>query len=368
MSSPTILTVNLGARSYPIYIGAGILKNAGEIIAKQSARKRVFVITDQNVEPHYREALEKSMTEQGIVMHTEVIAPGEASKTMLMVDQIMEWIFEYAPERGDVLIALGGGVIGDITGFVASIVLRGIKFIQIPTTLLAMVDSSVGGKTGVNNQYGKNLIGSFYQPCAVLIDTNTLKTLPPRELRAGYAEIVKYGLIKDKEFFIWLETEAHRVLARDGNALIRAIHQSASMKAAIVGADERESGERALLNLGHTFGHALEKAMGYTGDLLHGEAVSIGMALAFGFAASLGKCSKEDAQRVKAHLEKTGLPTELPPEKKWKSEGIIEDMFQDKKVQNGQLVLILPRSIGEAYIEKTIEESALARFLATHCA
>ncbi|MFZ1989775.1 MAG: 3-dehydroquinate synthase [Alphaproteobacteria bacterium] len=363
------LTVPLGERAYDIWIGTGLLSRAGELIAPHLKRKRVFVVTDQNVEAQHAATLEDSLSMRGIeVASLIVLAPGESTKNFDQVGSLLSVCLGAGLERSDVLIALGGGVIGDITGFAAAIALRGVNFIQIPTTLLAQVDSSVGGKTGIDTTYGKNTIGAFHQPKLVLIDTDVLKTLPKRELLAGYAEVVKYGLIKDAKFFDWLEKNGPSLLQGDDAARVYAIERSCAIKAEVAGADEREEGERALLNLGHTFGHALESETGFSNELVHGEAVSIGMMMAAKFSAELGLMPQLEVARIEHHLKETGLPARLTDRginRKFGPETILAHMRHDKKVRGGKITLILLKAIGEAFIARDIDDARLLAFLHT---
>ena len=355
-----------GWPDYDIHIGPGLLPRAGELIAPLLARPRTFIITDENVAALHLHTLQQSLDAAGIAHDALVLPAGEATKSWDNLQRVVEALLAAELERGDHLIAFGGGVIGDLAGFAAAITRRGMPFIQIPTTLLAQVDSSVGGKTGINSPtHGKNLIGAFHQPAIVIADTGVLKTLPRRELLAGYAEVVKYGLLGDADFFAWLEEHGAQVLAFDEAALTQAIATSCRAKAAIVNEDAREKGRRALLNLGHTFGHAWEAALGYDGTLLHGEGVAIGMVQAFRFSERLGLCPPGRAQRVAAHLEAVGLPTSL---KRYLNrlpgaEDLLALMRQDKKAQAGRLVFILARDIGEAFIAKDVAEREVLAFL-----
>jgi len=357
--------VALGERSYDILIENGALDRAGELLAPFAARGRFIVITDKNIVPNQLYRLETSLTEAGIASAVEVLAPGEGSKSWKVLERLTDALLAYGVERSDTIVALGGGVIGDLVGFAASILKRGCRFVQVPTTLLAQVDSSVGGKTAINSRAGKNLIGSFHQPSFVLIDPTTLDSLPPREVRAGYAEVVKYGLIDDAPFFSWCEQQGSKLLAGDAEARVAAITTSVTAKARIVGEDEREtSGRRALLNLGHTFGHALEAETGFSDRLLHGEAVAAGMALAFRFSAAQGLCSDEDARRVTAHIKSAGLPATL------QTAGIDADgatlvahMMHDKKMEGGRLPFLLARGIGQTFLDKQVDLGAVAAFL-----
>jgi 3-dehydroquinate synthase len=345
------INVDLGERSYKIYSGKNLLSQADVMISPFLKRKRVFVITDSNVESLHRRTLEESLRNSDISSHWSVITAGEGSKNFANLQKILAEILAHAPERNDLIIAFGGGVIGDLAGFAASILLRGISFIQIPTTLLAMVDSSVGGKTGINTEQGKNLVGTFYQPKMVIMDLSLLDTLPQREILAGYAEIVKYGLLGDAEFFFWLEENYRSVLEKETNALAYAISKSCLKKAEIVAKDEREGNVRALLNLGHTFGHALEKRTFYSDRLLHGEAVALGIILAFEYSAWHGLCSEADASRVLAHIRAVGLPDNINDlELDVGAKDLVSDMLQDKKVQGGKLTLILAKAIGDCFV------------------
>ncbi|MAB13782.1 3-dehydroquinate synthase [Parvibaculum sp.] len=357
--------VELGERGYDIHVGPGLIAQAGKYLEPLLRRARVAIVTDETVARHHLPALTASLDEHGIA-HDEIVLPaGESTKSFAQLEKLTEWLLETGVERGDLVIALGGGVIGDLTGFAASIVRRGVDFAQIPTTLLSQVDSSVGGKTGINTKQGKNLAGAFHQPRLVLADTDALKTLPMRDFLAGYAEVVKYGLIDDRDFFDWLETNLDAIKAGDDAARSYAIVKSCEAKAAIVAADERESNVRALLNLGHTFGHALEAATGFSNKLVHGEGVAVGMALAFDYSARLGLCPSQDAVRVHRHLERAGLPCSLAdiPGPLPDAEGLIALMGQDKKVVDGKLTFILVRGIGEAFITRDADRGTLKALL-----
>ncbi|TMJ38823.1 MAG: 3-dehydroquinate synthase [Alphaproteobacteria bacterium] len=360
------VAVDLGTRRYEIAIGEGLLAEAGKRIKPFLRRPVVAIVTDSNVASRHLDGLQQSLAEAGISATVIVLPPGEATKSYRHLAETLDGLLAAGIERRDMVIALGGGVIGDLAGFAASILRRGVDFIQIPTTLLAQVDSSVGGKTGINSPHGKNLVGAFHQPRAVLIDIALLDTLPRRELAAGYAEVAKYGLLGDAPFFSWLEANAPSLFAGDAQSRIKAITRSCEMKAAIVIEDETETGVRALLNLGHTFGHALEAATGFSSRLLHGEAVSIGMAQAFRFSERQGLAAAGNAARVEKHLRSVGLPTrlsdipgELPAPAK-----LLEIMRQDKKAVAGKLTFILVRGIGEAFITRDIEETDVLAFLA----
>jgi 3-dehydroquinate synthase len=354
MSSDSRLRVELGARSYDILIGAGLIADAGRHI--RPLADRALIVTDANVASLHLPTLQAALERAGIAQHTIRLPAGEQTKDFAYLARLSEEILSHRIERGSLLIALGGGVIGDITGFAASILLRGIDFVQIPTTLLAQVDSSVGGKTGINTSQGKNLVGTFHQPRLVLADLDALATLPKREIRAGYAEVVKYGLIADAAFFAWLED--HGAALVDGNTEARrhAVAVSCAAKARIVGADEREAGQRALLNLGHTFGHALEAECGYGDELLHGEAVAIGMVMAFDLSARLGLCPTADAARLARHLASVGLPTGLDAidGRRFAPDRLIEHMRRDKKVAQGRIAFVLTRGIGQAFLAKDV--------------
>jgi len=359
------INVALGERSYDITISDGLLAHAGHTIAALLTRPVTAIVTDENVARHHLKTLSDSLTEAGI-KHTSIVLPaGESTKSYTHLARVCDDIIAAGMERNDRIIALGGGVIGDLAGFAAAIVRRGIGFIQIPTSLLAQVDSSVGGKTGVNSSHGKNLVGAFHQPVAVLADISVLNTLPARELAAGYAEVAKYGLLGDEEFFSWLEDNASRIFAGDPQARIRAIRTSCEAKAAIVARDEREAGDRALLNLGHTFGHALESATGYSDKLLHGEGVAIGMAQAFRFSEQLGICTPGAAARMEKHLKSVGLPTDVSGIREHLPDArqLVEIMRQDKKAEAGRINFVMVKDVGNAYIDKTIEEDGLIKFL-----
>ena len=360
------LRVELGNRAYGILVGPRLIERAGREIEPLLRRRQVVIVSDETVARHCLPQLRDSLSKAEIAHHTVLLPPGEETKDLDHFGRLVEEILALGIERGTMLVALGGGVVGDVTGFAAATLLRGIDFVQIPTTLLAQVDSSVGGKTGINTRIGKNLIGAFYQPRLVLADTTTLSTLPQRELLAGYAEIAKYGLIRDAGFFAWLEAEGRAVCDLAPAPLRRAVMTSCAMKADIVASDEREEGDRALLNFGHTFGHALETETGFSARLLHGEAVGLGMVLAFDFAARMGLAAPEESRRVRRHLDEMGLPTQLsaigltgiPADR------LIAHMSKDKKVRDGRITLILPRQIGEAFVMKDAPLDELRDFLA----
>lgn len=365
-----VLRVALGERSYDISIGADLLDAAGDLLAPVLPGRRVVVVTDANLArtPH-PERLEAALARAGIAHRRIVLPAGESSKSWPVLEGLLDELLAQRAERSLTLVALGGGVIGDLVGFAAAILLRGVEYVQIPTTLLAQVDSAVGGKTGINSRHGKNLIGAFHQPRAVLIDTSVLDDLPLRELKAGYAEVVKYGFIRDAAFFAWLEANGAALLAGDPAARAHAIHRSLAVKAAVVAADEREtSGERALLNFGHTFAHAYEALAGYDGGLLHGEAVSVGMAAAFALSARLGLCPADEFERACAHLTALGLPVRIGAvsNRPFPADELLAAMSRDKKVQNAQLRFVLARRIGEAFTRGDVPEPAVRAVLAEH--
>ena len=345
------VNVDLADRSYKILIGLGLLAESGHHIAPFLRRKRVAVVTDNTVAPLHLEGLRQGLAVAGIDMVSQIIPAGERSKNWQCLGETVEWLLAERIERNDVVIALGGGVIGDLVGFAAAILRRGIRFIQIPTSLLAQVDSSVGGKTGINAPQGKNLIGAFHQPALVLVDIAVLETLAPRDFLAGYGEVVKYGLLGDATFFDWLETNGTALVQGDRASRIAAVKRACEMKSAIVARDETEQGDRALLNLGHTFCHALEAATGYSDRLLHGEGVAIGCALAFELSARLGVCSQEASSRVRAHFSAMGMKTDMAdiPGDLPEAATLLELMGQDKKVVDGQLRFILVNDIGVSF-------------------
>jgi shikimate kinase/3-dehydroquinate synthase len=360
------VAVALGERSYDVLIGPGLLKQAGALIAERLGKVKCGIVTDENVAKHHLAALQDSLAAAGLQSEAIVLTPGEATKSFRELGPLCERLLEMGLERGDIVVPFGGGVIGDLAGFAAGILRRGIRFVQIPTSLLAQVDSSVGGKTGINTPQGKNLIGVFHQPSLVIADTDVLTTLPAREMRAGYAEVAKYGLLGDAAFFSWLEKNWQGVFANGGPPLAHAVETSVMAKAAIVARDETETGDRALLNLGHTFGHALEAWTGFSSRLLHGEGVSIGMVQAFRFSEEQGLCRKGTAERVERHLKAAGLPTrvsEIPGGKADAAE-LLRLMGQDKKVRQGKLTFILVRDIGEAFIARDVPPEAVRTFLA----
>jgi 3-dehydroquinate synthase len=353
------LVVGLGERSYPIHIGPGILDRP-ELLAPHLGGRRAVVVTNETLAPLYADRLEQALAAAGAASGRIVIPDGEQYKTWQTLDTVYGALLEARADRRTILVALGGGVVGDLAGFAAASYQRGIPFVQVPTTLLAQVDSSVGGKTGINHPLGKNMIGAFHQPLAVVADTGTLATLPDREFRAGLAEVVKYGAIHDAGFFAWLETNLGALLARDPAALAHAIHRSCEVKAEIVSLDEREAGPRALLNLGHTFGHAIETIQGY-GAWLHGEAVAAGMVMAARLSVRLGRLASADAERLVALIARAGLPTEPP---RMAPAAWLEAMGRDKKNESGRITLILLDALGRARIDKAAPLGDLESFLA----
>lgn len=356
------LNVSLGARSYPIYIGSGLLGRA-ELLVDKLKTPRVAVVTNETVARYYLQTLTDALRGAGVVVTPVVLPDGEEYKNWQTLNLIFDALLASRCDRSTTVVALGGGVVGDMAGFAAACYQRGVPFIQIPTTLLAQVDSSVGGKTGINHPLGKNMIGAFHQPRAVIADTDTLDTLPDRELKAGLAEVIKYGLIRDLPFFQWLEAHMERLLARDGEALTYAIERSCANKAEIVAEDETESGVRALLNLGHTFGHAIEAGLGY-GMWLHGEAVAAGMAMAADLSRRLGWLSRGEVERIRALLERAGLPVTGP---RLGAARYLELMSLDKKVASGRLRLILLRAIGQGVISSEAAEDQIRATIDACC-
>ncbi|MES2157310.1 MAG: 3-dehydroquinate synthase [Pseudomonadota bacterium] len=360
-----IVRVALDARSYDIRIEQGAIDRAGDTLAPYARKGRLVVVTDAHVAVAQLPRLDASLRAAGITLEPIILPPGEQTKSWRHLEHLLDALLALEIERGDHIVALGGGVIGDLVGFAASVLKRGCHFIQVPTTLLAQVDSSVGGKTAINTAAGKNLVGSFYQPSLVLIDPSTLDSLPLRETRAGYAEVVKYGLIDDPDFFGWCEANAAALLAGDPDARTIAVERSVRAKAAIVADDEREtSGRRALLNLGHTFGHALEADTGFCDRLLHGEGVAAGMALAFRYSARLGLCPQVDADRVTAHLRAVGLPHDLETAHvRADGAALVGHMMHDKKMAAGTLPFLLARGIGQTFLSKDVVLNDVAAFL-----
>lgn len=358
---PTKVHVDLPGRAYDILIGPDLLAQSGAKIAPMGGRKHVCILTDENVAGLHLQTLQDALGQAGLTSDVLILPPGEGTKCWAQLERSVEWLLAQKVERGDIVVAFGGGVIGDLAGFAAAILRRGVRFVQIPTSLLAQVDSSVGGKTGINSPSGKNLIGAFHQPSLVLADTALLGTLTSRDFLAGYGEVVKYGMLGDAAFFDWLEAEGPALAAGDMDARVRAVTRSCQMKADIVQRDETEQGDRALLNLGHTFCHALEAATGYSDRLLHGEGVAIGCALAFELSARLGLCSQEEPSRVRAHLRDMGMKVDIAdiegdlPD----AAGLLALMGQDKKVQDGKLRFILARGIGDAFITSDVPGDAV---------
>ncbi|SFP25257.1 3-dehydroquinate synthase [Tranquillimonas alkanivorans] len=353
--------VELGARAYDVRIGTGLIERAGAEIAPLLKRPRVAVLTDEHVAKAHLDRLRAGLSAEGVEMTALALPAGEATKGWPEFSRAVEWLLAERVERRDVVVAFGGGVIGDLAGFAAAVLRRGVRFVQIPTTLLAQVDSSVGGKTGINSSHGKNLIGAFHQPSLVLADIGALDTLPPRDFLAGYGEVVKYGLLGDAGFFEWLERNGLALAQGDAQARLHAVKRSVEMKAEIVARDETEQGDRALLNLGHTFCHAFEAATGYSDRLLHGEGVAVGCALAFETSARLGLCSQEEPSRVRAHLREMGMKTDLSdiPGEFPDADGLLDLMAQDKKVIDGRLRFILARAIGDAFVAEDVDRDVV---------
>jgi 3-dehydroquinate synthase len=357
--------VGLGERAYDVLVGEGLLDQAGRLIAPFQKRGRTAVVSDETVWALHGARLTAALASAGVEALPVIVAPGEQTKSFEGLADVSDRLLALELDRGDIVTAFGGGVVGDLAGFAAAVYKRGIDFVQIPTTLLAQVDSSVGGKTAIDTPRGKNLVGAFHQPKLVLADLSVLSTLPDREMRAGYAEIIKYGLLGDRDFFEWLEANAAAVLAREPAALAHAVARSVEMKAEIVAEDEREQGRRALLNLGHTFGHALESETGYGAALLHGEAVGVGMALAFRFSARQGLANGQDAERATRAIAASGLPTALSDVAghPFDARRLVTHMGQDKKAEAGQLTFILARALGDAFVAKDVDAAAVREFL-----
>ena len=366
MSRDQRLAVELGARSYDVVVGSGLLGRAGPALTNVLRRPDAIIVTDANLAgtPHLG-VLERSLEAAGITRRRVVLPSGESTKSMAQLAELLDRLLDLGVERTTTIVALGGGVIGDLAGFAAAVLLRGLDYVQVPTTLLAQVDSAIGGKTGINTRHGKNRVGAFHQPRLVLADTAVLASLPPRELAAGYAEVVKYGLIDRPDFFAWLEAHGREVLAGAPAARQHAVLESCRAKAAVVAADEREGGVRALLNLGHTFAHALEAACGYGDELLHGEAVALGMVLAFDLSVRLGLCPAADAERVRTHLAAAGLPTTLGAVRAegFAAETLLAAMGHDKKAQAGRPRFVLARGIGRAFAGAEVAPADLAALL-----
>ncbi|NNE52485.1 MAG: 3-dehydroquinate synthase [Sulfitobacter sp.] len=360
-----VVEVNLPGREYEVRIGPGLVADVGKQILPLLHRNRVAVVTETRVAERHLAALEAGLAKAGVMMEALQLPPGEGTKDWTHLMRVVDWLLDQRIERRDVVVAFGGGVIGDLVGFAAAILRRGVRFVQIPTSLLAQVDSSVGGKTGINAAQGKNLIGAFHQPSLVLADTGLLDSLPERDFLAGYGEVMKYGLLGDAAFFDWLEREGPALARGDAEARLRAVRRSVEMKAEIVVRDETEQGDRALLNLGHTFCHALEAATGYSDRLLHGEGVAIGCALAFELSARLGLCAQEEPSRVRAHLRTMGMKTDLSdiPGDLPDAAALLDLMGQDKKVIDGKLRFILARGIGEAFVTSDVPGQAVLGLL-----
>lgn len=360
-----IVTIDLDSRAYDIFIGTSLLFRINDFIPESLEGKAVFIVTDKNIQ-QYAQQVQALISEQGArFCELKVLPAGEKTKAFEYVEEVSTWMLKNNIDRNALVIAVGGGVIGDLTGFCASITMRGVPYIQVPTTLLSQVDSSVGGKTGINTPQGKNLVGSFYQPTAVIADIDTLKTLPKRELLAGYAEVVKYGLIQDAGFFTWLEQNAEKVCNLDESAIAHVIEVSCKAKAAVVEADEKEHGRRALLNLGHTFGHALEAEAGYGSIILHGEAVAIGTIMAFDLSYRMGLCSQDDLYRIEHHFSEIGLQTQASSIDALDTtvDRLIKVMKHDKKALNGKMAFILTTGIGEAFLSSDVDEGLVREVL-----
>ena len=360
---PENLTVDLGERSYAIRIGSGLLDQAGQLMLPVMLGRRAFIVTDDTVAPLYLARLQASLDRAGISHVAHILPAGESTKSFAHLETLLDDMLAARVERSTMVVALGGGVVGDLTGIAAAICLRGVDFVQIPTTLLAQVDSSVGGKTGINTRKGKNLVGSFHQPRLVLVDTATLDTLTHRHVLAGYGEVIKYGCIDDPDFFAWLEENAARLIAGDGQARRYAIATSCRAKARIVAADEREGGVRALLNLGHTCGHALDAEVGFTDEILHGEAVVMGMVMAFRLSAEMGLAPAADLERLQRHFKSLGLPATLPPNRVWDAERLLHHMAGDKKVKDGKVIFVLARGIGASFLTRDVPAEAVQAML-----
>jgi len=372
VTEQTRIPVQLGGRTYDVFVGSGLLREAARrtatMIQAYAPNRPVPIVADENARKHHGQVLEASLSNAGFRTVWYTVESGEHSKSWDSLARLTDWMLELGIERSDYVFALGGGVVGDLVGFASAILKRGCGFIQLPTTLLSQVDSSVGGKTAINTERGKNMIGAFHQPGLVLIDTDTLASLPDREMRAGYAEVIKYGLLGDSGFFEWLESNGEEVLSRKQGALTQAIATSVAAKAQIVAEDEREtSGTRALLNLGHTFGHALEAETGFSNRLLHGEAVALGMVLAARYSARLGLMSTEQADRAAAAIDAAGLPSDVATlSLECNGAKLIDHMRHDKKMSGGTLPFILLRGLGQAFVSREVELSDVASFLDEH--
>jgi 3-dehydroquinate synthase len=366
VTSMETVRVELGERAYDIEVGAGRMAALGEAILERFGKRRAFIVTDEHVAPHWLSTARDGLVAGGIETKHYILPTGESTKSFRNLESLLDWLLGERVGRDGIVVALGGGVVGDLAGFAAAITLRGLDFVQVPTTLLAQVDSSVGGKTAINTKHGKNLVGSFHQPGLVVIDTAVLNTLSAREVLAGYAEVVKYGLIRDPGFFEWLESNGAGLLDGDPEARRVAVVESCKAKARIVAADERETGDRALLNFGHTFGHALEAEAGYGGGVLHGEAVSIGMILALDLSRRMGLCPGQDVDRARRHFAAVGLPMDIasiPGGREWSAEKLIGHMRHDKKVLAGRMRFILARGIGDAFVTADVDENDVAEVL-----
>lgn len=362
MTQPETLHVPLGEKAYDILIGQGLIASAGTWLKPVLKTPRVIIVADQSLTGQFLTPLQSSLQEAGIASQAVTVADGEKSKSFEGFEKLINAVLALKPDRRTTIVALGGGVIGDLAGFAASVLLRGLDFMQIPTSLLAQVDSSVGGKTGINTRSGKNLVGSFHQPRRVLIDTDTLRSLPARHVRAGYGEIVKYGVLGSAEFFSWLEENGAKLMEMDEAALVYAIRQCCQMKAELVEWDEKEQDMRALLNLGHTFGHALEVETEYDGSLVHGEAVSIGMVMAARLSANLGLCDAGVETRIAAHLKAVGLPTSpLDVAESWNVNRICSHFLNDKKVRDGKLTFVLLKALGDAEVVSDVDPEEARR-------
>jgi 3-dehydroquinate synthase len=359
------IPVGLGGRAYEVMVGRGLLSEAGQRIAPFAPRRRLAVVSDETVWGLHGAGFLAQLRTAGVEGHPVIVPPGEQTKSWGGLADVSDRLLALELDRGDLIVAFGGGVVGDLAGFAAAIYKRGIDFVQVPTTLLAQVDSSVGGKTAIDTSRGKNLIGAFHQPRLVLADLSVLDTLPDREMRAGYAEVIKYGLLGDFAFFERLEAEVGKVLAREPEALAAAVARSVEMKAEIVAEDEKEAGRRALLNLGHTFGHALEAETGYGEGLLHGEAVGAGMAMAFRFSSRLGLCPAQDASRAERAIAAAGLPARMSDIRPapFPADRLVRHMAQDKKAEAGRLTFILARALGQAFVAKDVEAASVRDFL-----
>ena len=362
------VAVPLKSRSYDIVVGNGLLADAGNFLGAVINRPRTAVVTDKNVADLYLAEFAKSMHDTNIDFTEIVLSPGEQTKSFDGLIGLADQLLSACIERGDTIVALGGGVVGDLTGFAASILRRGVQVVQMPTSLLAQVDASIGGKTGINTRHGKNLIGTFHQPALVVVDVDLLESLPPREFLAGYAEVVKYGLLGDADFFGWLETNGMAMIAGDRAARNYAVLACARAKAEIVAGDELEMGRRALLNLGHTFGHAIEAGLGYDDRIVHGEAVAIGMVMAFDLSHRMGLCSADDVAHVRSHLDGVGLPTAPPADHGLDVTKFVDHMRQDKKVQNDELTFVLAKGIGHGVVTRDVPESRVVEMLETELA